>query len=151
MFLLDLSPLLNVDHWWSMPYVLWLYGLWSWLEWCHCIWVVFYFESWLSNSRSCLLFTVSSVGEKSVFLLYVTVLFLIPGIWWEISSEYQFQIVFPCLVVCHIWWNFGTILKSAILSWSAIIPNAVIGDPSAVFNFVMVACIGVLKLLSIVW
>ena len=42
-------------------------------------------------------------------------------------------------------------LKSAILSWSAIIPNVVIGDPSAVFNFVMVACIGVLKLPSIVW
>ena len=42
-------------------------------------------------------------------------------------------------------------LKSAILSWSAIIPNAVIGDPSVVFNFVMVACTGVLKLLSIVW
>ena len=30
-------------------------------------------------------------------------------------------------------------------------PNAVIGDPSATFNFVMLACIGVLKLLSIVW
>ena len=42
-------------------------------------------------------------------------------------------------------------LKSAILSWIAIIPNAVIGNPSAVFNFVMVACIGILKLLSIVW
>ena len=42
-------------------------------------------------------------------------------------------------------------LKYAILSWSAFIPNAVIGDPTAVFNFVMVTCIGVLKLLSIVW
>ena len=42
-------------------------------------------------------------------------------------------------------------LKSAIINWSALIPNAVIGDQSAVFNFVMVACIGVLKLLSIVW
>ena len=40
-------------------------------------------------------------------------------------------------------------LKSAILSWSAIIPSAVRGDPSAVFYFVMVAYIGVLKLLSI--
>ena len=29
--------------------------------------------------------------------------------------------------------------------------NAVIGDPSAVFNLVVVVCIGVLKLLSIVW
>ena len=42
-------------------------------------------------------------------------------------------------------------LKSAILSWSAVIPNVVMGDPSAVFNFVMVAYIGVLKLLPIVW
>ena len=42
-------------------------------------------------------------------------------------------------------------LKSAILSWSAVIPNVVTGDPSAIFNFVMVACIGALKLLSIVW
>ena len=42
-------------------------------------------------------------------------------------------------------------LKSAILCWSTVIPNAVIGDPSAVFNFVMVACIDVLKLLSMVW
>ena len=42
-------------------------------------------------------------------------------------------------------------LKSAILRWSAAIPNAVIVDPSAVFNLVVVACIGVLKLLSLVW
>ena len=41
--------------------------------------------------------------------------------------------------------------KIAILRWSAIIPNAVISDPSAVFNLVLVVCIGVLKLLSIVW
>ena len=47
--------------------------------------------------------------------------------------------------------KLGANSKSAILSWSAIIPNAVIGDPSAVFNFFMVACIGVLKLLSMVW
>ena len=42
-------------------------------------------------------------------------------------------------------------LKSAILSWSAIILKSVIGDPSAAFELVVVACIGVLKLLSIVW
>ena len=47
--------------------------------------------------------------------------------------------------------KLGVNLKSAILSGSTIIPNAVIDDPSAVFNFVMVACIGVLKLLPIVW
>ena len=42
-------------------------------------------------------------------------------------------------------------LKSAILSWSNIIPNTVIGYPPAVFNFAMVSCTGILKLLSIVW
>ena len=30
-------------------------------------------------------------------------------------------------------------------------PNAIIGDPSAVFNLVVVVCVGVLKLLSMVW
>ena len=39
-------------------------------------------------------------------------------------------------------------LKSAILRCSAVTPNAVIGEPSAVFNLVFVGCIGVLKLLS---
>ena len=42
-------------------------------------------------------------------------------------------------------------LEICYLSWSAVIPNAVIGDPSAVFNFAIVSYIGVLKLLSIVW
>ena len=74
MFMLESFPLLNLDCWWSISYVLW-----SWLEWCHCVWVVF--ESWLGNPNSCLLFTVSGIGEKSTVLLYVTVLLLIPGIW----------------------------------------------------------------------
>ena len=39
-------------------------------------------------------------------------------------------------------------LKSAILSWSVIIPNAVIGDPSAVFSCIDVTCIAVFKLVS---
>ena len=42
-------------------------------------------------------------------------------------------------------------LNLAILRWSAVIPNAVIGDPSAVFNIVVVAWIGVLKLSSMSW
>ena len=42
-------------------------------------------------------------------------------------------------------------LKSAILSWSAVIPNALIGDPLVVFNFIIIVCVGVLKLLSLVW
>ena len=42
-------------------------------------------------------------------------------------------------------------LKSTVLMWSTTIPNSVIGDPSAVFNLVVVACIGIFKLLPIVW
>ena len=42
-------------------------------------------------------------------------------------------------------------LKSGILSWSVVIPNAVIGDPSAALSCTMVAHIAVLKLLSMVW
>ena len=42
-------------------------------------------------------------------------------------------------------------LKFTILRWSAVIPKAIISDPSAIFNLVVVVCIGVLKLLSIVW
>ena len=42
-------------------------------------------------------------------------------------------------------------LKSAILSWSVIIHNAVIGDPSIVFSFIEVTCIAFLRLLSMVW
>ena len=72
-----------------------------------------YFESWLDNPNSCLLFTVSGVGEKSAILLYVTVLFLIPCIWQgTFFSGYWFQIVFPCLVICHIWWSYEGIWNS---------------------------------------
>ena len=46
-----------------------------------------------------------------------------------------------------LWLNF----KSAILRWSAVIPNVFIGDPSKVFNLVVVDCISVLKLSSINW
>ena len=34
-------------------------------------------------------------------------------------------------------------LKSAILSWSVVIPSAVIGDTSAVFSCIDVTCIAV--------
>ena len=36
-------------------------------------------------------------------------------------------------------------LKSAILRWSAVIPKAIIDDPSAVFSVVVVGWIGVLN------
>ena len=41
-------------------------------------------------------------------------------------------------------------VKSAILSWSVVIPNAIIGDPSALFSCIDVACIVVLNLVSMV-
>ena len=42
-------------------------------------------------------------------------------------------------------------LKSAILSWSIIIPSTVIGDQSAIFRCTHVVCIAVFKLLSMFW
>ena len=41
--------------------------------------------------------------------------------------------------------------KSDILSWSVVIPNAVIGDPSVVFSCINVAYIAVVKLISMFW
>ena len=73
------------------------------LDWNDAIVSGQYFDSWPDNPSSHLLFTISRVGEKSAVLPYVTVLFLIPGIWQGFISRYQFQIVFLCLVVCHIW------------------------------------------------
>ena len=45
------------------------------------------------------------------------------------------------LQITKLWVN----LKSAILKCSAIIPKAVIGELSMVFNLAVVGCIGVLK------
>ena len=42
-------------------------------------------------------------------------------------------------------------LKSAICMCSAVIPKAVMGEPSTVFSLAVVGCICVLKLLSICW
>ena len=44
------------------------------------------------------------------------------------------------LQITKLWMN----LNSAILKCKAIIPRAVIGEPSAVFDFTVVGCIGVL-------
>ena len=42
-------------------------------------------------------------------------------------------------------------LKSAILKCSAVIPRAVISEPSAVFDLAVVGQMGILKLLSMWW
>ena len=47
--------------------------------------------------------------------------------------------------IMKLWVN----LKSAILKCSAIIPTAVIGELSALFNLTVVGCIGVLEQSSI--
>ena len=64
------------------------------------------------------------------------------------SFEHQYQKLFSVssnlLQITKLWVN----LKPAILRCSAVIPNAVIGETSAVFNLAVVGCIGVLKLLS---
>ena len=48
------------------------------------------------------------------------------------------------LQIMKLWVN----LKSALLKCNAVIPSAVIGELLAVFNFVVVVCIGVLKLIN---
>ena len=39
-----------------------------------------YLKDWFQNSDICLLFTVSSVGKESTFILYVEVIFSVPGV-----------------------------------------------------------------------
>ena len=121
------------------------------LDWDNTIMLWWYLESWLDNSYGCLLFTVSSICEKSAIFLFVAVLLLIPGIW----QGNVFWISIPNIIsvsgnlshIIKLWVN----LKSMILRWSFVIPKAINGDPSSVFNLVAVVCIGVLKLLSIIW
>ena len=81
--------------------------------------------------------------------MYVTVFSLIPSIGnGKSSSEYQFQKMISVssnlLQIMKLWVN----LNSTILKCSAVIPKAIIGIPSAVFNFAVVGCIGILKLSS---
>ena len=121
-----------------------------------CDWVTFdldgynaiisgrYPEHWFNNSYCHLLFTVSGVCEKFSILLYVAY-----------DSENLFCTSIPNIIsvsdsllqMMKLWVN----LKSAILRWSAVIPNVVNGNLPAVFNLVVVGCIGVLKLSSINW
>ena len=43
--------------------------------------------------------------------------------------------------IMKLWVN----LNSAVLRCSAVIPKAVIGEPSAIFNFAVAGCIGVFE------
>ena len=129
-----------------------------------CDWVTFdldgyytimpgrYLEHWFNSSYCCLLLTVSGVCEESAIPFDVAILFLIPSIWkWKVLFVHQFQNIISVSgslsQMMKLWVN----LKSVILRWSSVIPNAMIGDPSAVFNSVVVGCMGVIKLSSINW
>ena len=102
-----------------------------------------YLESWFNNSYCCILFTVYSVC-KVIYHLFV---------FFSLSQTYHsenfFCISFPNMIsvssslshIIKLWVN----LKSPILRWSAVIPTAIIGDLSAMFNLVVVGCIGVLN------
>ena len=52
----------------------------------------------------------------------------------------------PLSQITKLWVN----LNSAMHKGRTVIPKAVIGDPSAVFSFVVVDCMGVLRQLSMV-
>ena len=120
------------------------------LDWNDTIRSRWYFESWLDTSYICILFIVSSkwyICDPSVYSSSFPYPRHMTGdIFFWISIPNSISVSDSLLHIMKLWVN----LKSTILRWSAVIPNAVIGDPSAVFNLVMVACIGVLKLLSIV-
>ena len=121
------------------------------LDWYNAIMSRKFFVSWFDNFYCCLLFTVSGMCEKSAILLYIAIVSLSQAL----DSENFFctsilNIISVSSSLLDIM-KLGVNLKSAFLRWSAVIPNALIGDPSAVFNVVVVSCIGVLKLLSINW
>ena len=57
------------------------------------------------------------------------------------------SVSFNLLQITKLWVN----LNSAILKCNAVIPKAVIGDLSAMFNFAVIGYFGVLKLSSMCW
>ena len=70
----------NLGHWWNMQYFLWLCDHWSLWVWCHYVYEV----SWELVLQFLLSPFVNSfwcMWKKSVILLYVAILFLIPSIW----------------------------------------------------------------------
>ena len=110
-----------------------------------------YLEHWFNNSFCCLLSTVSDVCENLLSFCMLQFFSLSQ----TYDSEKFFCTSIPNIIsvsgslshMMKLWVN----LKSTILRWSAVIPNAVIGDLSAVFNLVVVGYIGILKLSSINW
>ena len=103
-----------------------------------------YLKGWFHNSNICPLFTVSSVGKKSTFPLNIAVLFWVPSIGYckfLTSMPNSISVLGSLSHMMKLCKN----LKSAIQSWSVVIPNSVIGDPSAVLRCINVDCIAVLN------
>ena len=110
-----------------------------------------YLKGWFYTSNIYLLFTVSGVGKKFTLLLYVAILFFVPGIG---QGEFPLHIIANSSSISgrlSLMMKLCGNIKSPIWSWSVVIPTAVIGDQSIVFSCIEVACIAVYKLLSMAW
>ena len=121
------------------------------LNWYDTIMSRWNFNGQLNDTYCCLLFTVPDICEEFSISLYVAVFSLsqaydIENFFWT-SIPKIISVSSNLLQMMKLWVN----LKSAILRCSTVIPNVVIGEPSAVFNWVFVGCIWVLKLLSTNW
>ena len=110
-----------------------------------------YLKCWFNNSYCCLLFAVAGVMWEICHPSVCSNSSLVPSIW-----QWEFLLCISAKIM-SVSGNLSQMiklcvnLKSAILRWSAVIPNAIIGDLSAVFNVVGVSWIGVLKLSSMSW
>ena len=117
---------------------------WScYLNWYNTIVLQWYLKCWFNGANCCLLFTVLHVSYEFSIPLYITILFLIPSIWKRKLLLYIYAENNLCIwesFIIKLWVN----LNSAILKCKAVIPRAVIGEPSAVFILAVVGCMGVL-------
>ena len=110
-----------------------------------------YLKGQFNNAYCCPLLTISCIHKELCIVLYVTVFRLIPSIGLgEFLLNINSKIISVSgnlLQITKLWVN----LNSAILKCSAIIPKAVIGNPSPMFNLAVVGCIGVFKMSSMCW
>ena len=110
-----------------------------------------YLTCWFNNSYCHLLFAVLGVCEKSAVLLNLAIFLLSHAydnenfLWTSMPKIISVSSNLPQTMKLFVNLNL------AILRWSALIPNAVIGDPPVVFNVAVVVWIGVLKLSSMRW
>ena len=111
-----------------------------------------YLKGWFYNSNICFCLQFL-VYVRNLPFLYVAILFSVLDIGQEefllyiLDSKNSISILSSLSHMMKLCEN----LKSATLSWSDVIPNAVIGDPSAVFNCIEVICMAAFKLSSMFW